>query len=103
MFELEAEVLDQSLSKFVTEIRRQDGEEYTSTTLHNIVCGLLRYMRDGNVINKNFLDTKDQRFREFRKTLDSRMKFLVSKYQCERKQADPITREDEEILRNSVN
>jgi hypothetical protein len=84
------------------EIRKQDGSEYSRTSIYNIASGLLRYMRDNNVVDKNFLDDSDQRFRNFRKTLDSKMKYLTSAgIGTETKQADPITEQDEETLWNT--
>ncbi|CAH1242362.1 Hypp6618 [Branchiostoma lanceolatum] len=54
----------------------------------------------------NFLGRKDSRFAEFRKALDARMKELAADgVGTERRQADPLTQEDEDKLwttRNAV-
>jgi hypothetical protein len=67
------------LGRFIVEARRQDGAEYPPRSLYLIACGLLRYLRDGKVFDVNFLDTRDHRFAEFRKILDSRMKDLLKR------------------------
>ncbi|XP_061193639.1 uncharacterized protein LOC133201853 [Saccostrea echinata] len=47
----------------------------------------------------NFLDVKDARFHDFRKTLDARMKELASQgIGVSIKQADPLTPEQEDVL-----
>ena len=51
------------LKRFVLEVRKQDGSEYPPRSLYYIVCGLLRFMRDENIHNMNFLDEKDHRFK----------------------------------------
>ena len=38
--------LSKWLSKFIVEIRRSDGKAYTGTTLHQILCGLQRHLRE---------------------------------------------------------
>lgn len=50
------------MQRFVLEVRKQDGSEYPPRSLYYIVCGLLRYLRDENIHNMNFLDEKDHRF-----------------------------------------
>lgn len=49
------------------------------------------YMREGAVHDINFLDVKDARFYDFRKTLDARMNELASSgIGVSVKQADPL-------------
>lgn len=69
--------LDHILSCFVIECRRADGSPYPPKTLYQMCAAILRFMRD-NEIDLNFLDSKDMRFRNFRKTLDARMKQLAT-------------------------
>ena len=54
------------LSRFVVECRRRDGEHYPSTTLYQLLAGLLRYSRSKSKDCPNFLDKTDHRFRELR-------------------------------------
>ena len=87
------------LQRFIVEARRKDGKEYPPRSLYLITCGLLRYLRNREVYDKNFLDENDTNFVQFRKVLDAQIKTLLSKgHGCTVKQADPITREDEEKL-----
>ena len=60
---------------FVIEIRKKDGSEYTSTTLHHLVAGLMRHLREADVKIDFF---QDEEFEKFRKTLDSEMKRIRS-------------------------
>ncbi|XP_062593284.1 uncharacterized protein LOC134254776 [Saccostrea cucullata] len=56
-------------------------------------------MREEGVHDMNFLDVKDARFHDFRKTLDARMKELASQgIGVSIKQADPLTPEQEDVL-----
>jgi hypothetical protein len=87
------------LQRFVVEARRQDGKEYPPKSLYLIVCGLLRYLRDKDVHDKNFLDEKNVDFVHFRKVLDAQMKTLLDKgFGTTVKQADPIMPDDEDKL-----
>ncbi|XP_048763272.2 uncharacterized protein LOC125671541 isoform X2 [Ostrea edulis] len=91
--------LNHYLSCFVIECRRKDKSEYPPNTLYQMCCGLLRYMRDHEVIDKNFMDLNDHRFAGFHKTLDARMKDLTSRgLGVQKQQSDPITADDEENL-----
>jgi hypothetical protein len=74
-----SEQLNFFLGQFVLEARKKDGTEYRPLSLYYIVCGLLCHLRDINVHDKNFFDTKDFRFAEFRKILDCRMKDLLNR------------------------
>ncbi|XP_062598901.1 uncharacterized protein LOC134260347, partial [Saccostrea cucullata] len=99
MKEMNAEMLNYWLQRFVLEVRKQDGSEYPPRTLYFIVCGLLRHLREENVHDMNFLDEHDHRFAVFRKVLDARMKELLSKgLGTKVKQADPILPDDEEKI-----
>lgn len=99
MKEMNAEMLNYWLQRFVLEVRKQDDSEYPPRTLYFIVCGLLRHLRDENIHNMNFLDEHDHRFAVFRKVLDARMKELLSKgLGTKVRQADPILPEDEEKI-----
>lgn len=87
------------LQRFIVEARRKDGNEYPPKSLYLIACGLLRYLRNKEVYDKNLLDESDTNFVPFRKVLDAQMKTLLDKgLGTTIKQADPVTREDEEKL-----
>ncbi|XP_066285874.1 transcriptional regulator QRICH1-like [Branchiostoma lanceolatum] len=92
--------MDFWLTKFIFEIRKIDGEPYPPATLYSLVSGLMRHFReDLNRHDMNFLDRKDIRFAEFRKALDARMKELTSAgVGVKKKQADPLTPDDEDRL-----
>lgn len=97
--EMTSETLNYWMQRFVLEVRKQDGSEYPPRSLYYIVCGLLRYLRDENIHNMNFLDEKDHRFAVFQRVLDARMKELLSKgLGTKVRQADPILPEDEEKI-----
>ena len=57
-------ILNTHLSRFVVETRKSNGEAYPPATLHQLLCGVLRYMRDCNPGCPNFLDKKDGRFKQ---------------------------------------
>ena len=65
------QTLNKHLSRFVVETRKSNGEPYPPATLHQLLCGILRYMRNKNPACPNFLDKKDSRFRDLHGTLDS--------------------------------
>lgn len=99
LYEMSVGDLNYFLSCFVLECRRKDGSEYPAATLYQICAEILRYMRDNGVTNMNFLDNNDKRFYNFRKTLDARMKEISSKgIGLKKKQADPISADDENLL-----
>ena len=52
------------------ETRKSNGELYPPATLHQLLCGIVRYMRNKNPACPNFLDKKDSRFRDLHGTLD---------------------------------
>lgn len=87
------------LGRFVMEARKRDGTEYPPRSIYLILCGLLRYLKDNGVYDKNFLDENNGEFTDFRKLVDARMKSLIDKgFGCSLKQADPILPKDEETL-----
>ena len=67
----DANILNTHLSRFVVETRKSNGEAYPPATLHQLLCGVLRHMRDCNPGCPNFLDKKDSRFKQLHGTLDS--------------------------------
>lgn len=51
----------------------KDGKEYPEKTLYKISCDILKYLRDREIQDKNFLDTADPRFAGFCKILESKI------------------------------
>ncbi|XP_066300880.1 zinc finger MYM-type protein 3-like [Branchiostoma lanceolatum] len=88
------------LSRFVFEVRRVDGEPYPASSVYGIICGLIRHFREElGSHDVNFLDKKDIRFAEYRKAMTARMKELKAEgVGFEKRQADPLTMEDEDKL-----
>lgn len=82
------------------EVRNEKGNEYTPIlSLYYLACGLLRHLRDIEILEMNFLDHNDDRFARTRKVLDARMKSLVAQgIGTTTRQADPILLEQEDIL-----
>jgi hypothetical protein len=84
------------LCRFVLEVRRKDGNEYPPNTLHQLCCGILRYVRE---IDPELDIYKQPSFSGFQKTLDSEMKRLRA---CGKgstiKRAEPITLDEENSL-----
>ena len=59
------------LSRFVTEVRKQDGQPYPPRTIHQILAGLQRYMLEKQPSAPKFLDRTQTAFRELHGTCDS--------------------------------
>ena len=68
--------LNTHFSRFVVETRKSNGDFYPPKTLHQLLCGLLRHMRDVNPGCLNFLDKKDSRFKPLHGTMDSHFHHL---------------------------
>ena len=84
------------LTLFVLEVRKQNGTEYPPNTLHHIVCGIMRYLRQ-NGMNIDFY--QDPEFADFRQSLDAEMKRLQgSGLGSQKNQAAPLTEQNEEKL-----
>ena len=60
-----------ALSKFIVETRKSNGEHYPPSSLHQLLCGILRYMREHNPECPNFLDKQDNQFKKIQGTLDA--------------------------------
>ena len=88
--------LDYWLCKFVLETKKSNGEHYPPDTLYAICNGLLRFIRETRPEINIF---KDPVFCGFQRTLDSEMKRLRTLgLGVKRKQAEPITVEEENML-----
>ena len=85
------------MERFVLEVRKKDGSAFQSSSLNHVVAGIMRYIRCNGQPELDFY--KDAVFHDFRRTLDSEMKRLKGAGEnCKRKQAEPITEEEEERL-----
>ena len=56
------DLLDKWIARFVAEARQSNGKEYSPRSLHQILCGLLRYMRSVKDDAPNILEKSDARF-----------------------------------------
>ena len=76
------------LSRFVLEVRRQDGEHYPPQTLYSMCCGLLRYVRE---VKPEINIFKDPQYADFQRRLHAEMKRLTSTgLGVKPKRAEPI-------------
>ena len=88
--------LNRWLSRFILEVRRQDGKNYPPNTLYQLCCGVMRYVRE---VKPDLDIFKEPTFADFRKTLDAEMKRLRSLGHGTRvKQAEPISETEEDHL-----
>lgn len=96
MSTLTPDLISFNVCRFILEVRKQNGDDYPSDTLYELVLALQHYLRS-NGCDVKFLD--DPQYEDVKNTLDNRMKFLCSegKY-SKRQKADIITDELEEIL-----
>ncbi len=95
----DTQCLSKHISRFIVETRKANGTLYPPSTLHSLMCGLLRHMRSINPGCPNFLDKKDHRFTALHKTLDS----LFNKLHADGigrnlKKNEILTVEDEKLL-----
>ena len=63
------------LTRFVLKVRSKKGTEYTPNTLHHIVCGIMRHLRQ-NCSRPEIDIFKDPEFANFHTSLDAEMKRL---------------------------
>ena len=86
--------LNHWLSRFVVEVRRQDGENYPPATLHSLLAGILCYMREQNPDTPDFLSKKDWR-KGLRGAMESALVELQQKgVGAEVKRTEVITQEE---------
>ena len=67
------------LAKFIQKARRNDSQEYPAATLHNIVSAIQRHLREIGHSEISFFADKSPTFDLLCKSLDARMKELMSK------------------------
>ena len=93
------EELNYWLAKFVVEVRKkgEKAEFYPPTTLYQICCGLLRFLRNNGRAALNIFD--DPMFTHFQDTLDGEMKRLTSLgVGANVRQAQAFSEKQEELL-----
>ncbi len=59
------------LSRFVTKVRRQDGQPYPPRSVHQILAGLQRKMLEKHPDAPNLLDSKEPAFSVLHRTCDT--------------------------------
>lgn len=78
LFQMSVCELNEWLTRYINETRRQDGGPYPARSLYLLLYALLRHMRDKGVTDKNFLDEKDERFTSFHDALKKRIEEVAS-------------------------
>ncbi|CAC5392748.1 unnamed protein product [Mytilus coruscus] len=97
--ELSAEELDFWLTKFVVEVKRQDGTEYPADSLRLLCTALWRHLRDTcRRYDLNPFNKENPKFATFQHTLDGKMKDIERVNPHVPKRAEPITAEEENKL-----
>ena len=90
--EMDTSEMTNYLAKFIQKARRNDSQEYPAATLHNIVSAIQRHLKEIGRPEISFFADKSPTFDLLRKSLDARMKELMSKGVGHFwKQAQPIT------------
>ena len=98
-----AQLLNKWLARFVLEARRADGSPYLSSSIYQILCGLLRHARSHWKDCPNFLDKQNTAFTELRGTCDRLARELRQEgVGAKVKHAPIITPEEEELLWESA-
>ena len=96
LIELSESELNHQLTSFILEVRKKDGSLYTPNSLHHLVAGLVRDLRQNG---RNIDIFKDPGYSTFRASLDAEMKRISREgIGSKKKQAEIITEEEEELL-----
>ena len=95
LIELSESELNHQLTCFILEVRKKDGSLYPPNSLHHLVAGLVRHLRQNG---RNIDIFKDPGYSTFR-ALDAEMKRITREgIGSKKKQAEIITEEEEELL-----
>ena len=95
--EMDANALQYWMTRFILEVRKKNGDEDPPNTLHHLVCGIMRFLRQSGQPQLDFF--KEDVYAGFRSSLDGEMKRLQSKgIGSASRQAEPLTVEEEEML-----
>ena len=96
------EVLNTHFSRLAIEARKVNGERYPPSTVHQLLCGILRHMRNSNPECPNFLNKKVARFKPLQNTLDSLFNSLHSEgIGIQVKHSETLSKDDEDKLWSS--
>ena len=94
---MSAAELNDSISLFVFEVKKQDGTKYPGNSLHGLVCAIQRYLK--SQCSKNFRFFNDDFFSKLRTSLDTVMKErLAAGIGVHSKRAEVITLDEENRL-----
>lgn len=93
---MDHETLNYSLGAFITEVRKENRQEYRGNTLYEIIIAIQHYLRE----NERYVTLMDDtEFEGMRKMLDKKMKDLASSgIGIERRQSEVITVADEDDM-----
>ena len=92
-------LLNNHLSKFAVEARKANGEVYPPATIHQLLCGLLRHMKQTNQGGPNCLNKQDNNFHQLEGTLDALFHKLHSDgVGVQVKHTEITTKDDEDKL-----
>ena len=95
----DSKLLCSYLCRYVMETRKENGEQYPPRTLFQLMCGLLRYMRDKKNDAFNILDEKNPDFVPLKKVMDSHFKQLHNDgIGTRQSQSEVISYEEEDLL-----
>lgn len=84
---------------FLFKVRRQDGQEYPAESLRQLCISIWRYLRDTcRRYDLNMCDKTKAEFADARECFDSKMKTCNSGGCYFKKQAEPISAEEEAVL-----
>ena len=97
LLEMTKENMSNWISKFLIEVRRVDGNDYTGESLYQMLCGLLRHLRLNGREEIDFF--QDVVFKPMLAVLDNKMKSLkCNGIGVTKKQAEPISQAEEGLL-----
>ena len=92
-------LLNIHLTRFAVEARKASGKYYPPSSLHQLLCGILRHMREINPHCLNFLDKKDAHFQQLHHSPDVHFNKLHSdEIGRQVKHAEVISKNDEQRL-----
>ncbi len=96
LIEMTKDELCHTLTRFVLEAKKANGEPYPAETLYEIIMSIQMHL---SVNNREFKFLNDPDFTTLKNTLDGRMKVLAAGGFCvKRKQAEIISEDEEERM-----
>lgn len=96
LLSMDSDTLNYSLGAFITEVRKENGDDYRGNTLYEIIIAIQHHLREnGRLVT--LMD--DNEFEGMRNMLDKKMKDLASSgIGIDRKQSDVITMANEDEM-----